>query len=182
SGDWNALLVNDLEMLTTGLSTKQSDIIVSKLRADYKEYKISESDFKNLHPNDFEDLYLLYLQGKLNHLSFADKVHLYNAVNLWIRNIVIRKCMEDLKLSIESYQTKLILTQPNWDASEFLFKEDYTIVNKPRAFSDGTLQRTLEKLDHMVKYFMQFNFNPGMENRIWFEVDRKRSKDFIERC
>ncbi|GJS19794.1 hypothetical protein Tco_0448426 [Tanacetum coccineum] len=28
-------------------------------RADYKEYKISEKDFKNLHPNDFEDLYLL---------------------------------------------------------------------------------------------------------------------------
>nr|GEY70173.1 reverse transcriptase [Tanacetum cinerariifolium] len=92
-----------------------------------------EADFKNLHPNDFEDLYLLYLQGKLNHLSFADKVHLYNVVNLWIRNIVIRKCVEDLKLGIESYQTKLNLTQPNWDASDFLFKEDYTIVYKPRA-------------------------------------------------
>ncbi|GJZ91498.1 hypothetical protein Tco_0663425 [Tanacetum coccineum] len=30
-------------------------------RVDYKEYKISESDFKNLHPNDFEDMYLLHL-------------------------------------------------------------------------------------------------------------------------
>ncbi|GKB75234.1 hypothetical protein Tco_0942129 [Tanacetum coccineum] len=30
-------------------------------RADYNEYKISESDFKNLHPNDFEDMYLLHL-------------------------------------------------------------------------------------------------------------------------
>ncbi|GKF01282.1 hypothetical protein Tco_0028205, partial [Tanacetum coccineum] len=28
-------------------------------RADYKEYKISEKDFKNLHLNDFEDLFLL---------------------------------------------------------------------------------------------------------------------------
>ncbi|GJT47646.1 hypothetical protein Tco_0973803 [Tanacetum coccineum] len=36
-------------------------------RADYKEYKISEADFKNLRPNDFEELYLPYLQGKLNH-------------------------------------------------------------------------------------------------------------------
>ncbi|GJZ04307.1 hypothetical protein Tco_0537582 [Tanacetum coccineum] len=44
-------------------------------KADYKEYKISEADFKNLHPNYFEDLYLLHLQGKLNHLSGADKVH-----------------------------------------------------------------------------------------------------------
>ncbi|GKF96924.1 hypothetical protein Tco_0292745, partial [Tanacetum coccineum] len=33
-------------------------------RADYKDYKISEADFKNLHPSDFKDLYLLNLQGK----------------------------------------------------------------------------------------------------------------------
>ncbi|GKA68465.1 hypothetical protein Tco_0768382 [Tanacetum coccineum] len=143
-------------------------------RANYKEYKISEADFKNLHPNDFEDLYLLYLQGKLNHLSGADKVHLYNAVNLWIRNIAIRKY--------------------------FLFKEDYTIVSKPRAviyrdrsdqkrmmrlnevhkFSDGTLTRILDKLDHMVKDFKLFEYNRGMENRIWSEDDKRRSEEFIE--
>ncbi|GKC17746.1 hypothetical protein Tco_1014528 [Tanacetum coccineum] len=72
-------------------------------KADYKEYKISKADFKNLHPNDFEDLYRLHLQGNLNHLSGADKVHLFNAVNLWIRNIVIRKRVKDLQLGIESY-------------------------------------------------------------------------------
>ncbi|GJT34284.1 hypothetical protein Tco_0924703 [Tanacetum coccineum] len=42
-------------------------------RADYKENKISKANFKNLHPNDFEDLYLLHLQGKLNHLSGDEK-------------------------------------------------------------------------------------------------------------
>ncbi|GJX39185.1 hypothetical protein Tco_0252488 [Tanacetum coccineum] len=82
-------------------------------RADYKEYKISEADFKNLHLNDFEDLYLLHLQGQLNHLSGADKVYLFNAINLWIRKIVIKKRVEDLQLMIESYQTKLNLTQPD---------------------------------------------------------------------
>nr|GEV13006.1 hypothetical protein [Tanacetum cinerariifolium] len=30
--------------------------------ADYKEYKISEANIKNLHPNDFKDMYLLHLQ------------------------------------------------------------------------------------------------------------------------
>nr|GFB54870.1 hypothetical protein [Tanacetum cinerariifolium] len=59
-------------------------------RADYNEYKISEADFKNMHSNDSEDMYLLHLQGKLNHLHGSKKVHLYNAINLWIRNIVIR--------------------------------------------------------------------------------------------
>ncbi|GKF04958.1 hypothetical protein Tco_0035626, partial [Tanacetum coccineum] len=145
-------------------------------RADYKEYKISEADFKNLHLDDFEDMYLLHLQGQLNHLSGDDKFHLFNAVNLWIRNIVIRKRVEDLQLGIESYQTKLNLTQPDWDASDFLFKEDYTKVSKPKAviyrerndqnkmmretevhkFSNGMLNRILDKLDHMVKDFKLF--------------------------
>ncbi|GJX62461.1 xylulose kinase-1 [Tanacetum coccineum] len=94
-------------------------------RADYKEYKILEADFKNLHLNDFEDLYLLRLQGQLNHLSGADKVHFFNAVNLWIRNIVIRKCVEDLQLRIESYQMKLNLTQPNLEMNTiYLFKKE----------------------------------------------------------
>ncbi|GKB97635.1 hypothetical protein Tco_0983772, partial [Tanacetum coccineum] len=37
--------------------------------ADLKEYVITERDFKYLYPSDFEDLYLLNLQGHLNHLS-----------------------------------------------------------------------------------------------------------------
>ncbi|GJT10604.1 hypothetical protein Tco_0857646 [Tanacetum coccineum] len=168
-------------------------------RADYKEYKISEKDFKNLHPNDFEDLYLLNIQDKLNHLSKSDKIHLHTAVNMWIRNLVIRNRVGDLQLGIESYQTKLNLERPNWDATDYSFKEDYTIVPKPRAviyrdrndqrklmrlneihkFSDGTLTRVMEKLDHMVKDFHLFEYNKGMETRKWSEDDKRRSKDFI---
>ncbi|GJX92707.1 hypothetical protein Tco_0347293 [Tanacetum coccineum] len=171
----------DLDYLMSSSKERRSALSISKLKAanysdfgleelvaDYQEYKISEADFKNLHPNDFEDLYLLHLQGHLNHLSGADKVHLFNAVNLWIRNIVIRKRVEDLQLRIESYQTKLNLTQLDWDASDFMFKEDYTIVIKPRA------------LDHMVKDFKLFKYNPGMTTRIWSEDDRRKGKDFME--
>ncbi|GKG21211.1 hypothetical protein Tco_0383806, partial [Tanacetum coccineum] len=82
--------------------------------------KISEKDFKNLHPNDFEDLFLLHLKDKLNHLPKSDKVNLHTAVNMWIRNIVTRKLVEDLQLGVERYQSKLNLEQPNWDASDFL--------------------------------------------------------------
>ncbi|GJV32640.1 hypothetical protein Tco_1393040 [Tanacetum coccineum] len=148
---------------------------------------ISEADFKNLHPNDFEDLKLLHLQGKLDHLSGADKVHLSTAVNMWTRNIVFRQRVEDLQLRIKSYQTKLNLTQLRRDSTDFLFKEDYTIIHKPRSiiyrdrnnqkkmmwetdvhkFNDGTLTRILEKLDYMVKDYELVKFNPGMENRIW---------------
>ncbi|GJR67256.1 hypothetical protein Tco_0013321 [Tanacetum coccineum] len=141
-------------------------------RADYQEYKISEKDFKNLHPNDFEDLFLLNIQEKLNHLPKTDKTSLHTAVNMWIRNL---------------------------DAADYYFKEDYTIVPKPRAvvyrdrndqrklmrlnelhkFSDGTLTRVMEKLDHMVKDFHLYEYNKGMETRKWSEDDKRRSKDFI---
>nr|GEV96939.1 hypothetical protein [Tanacetum cinerariifolium] len=87
-----------------------------------------------------------------------------------------------------------------WDASEFLFKEDYTIVSKPRTviyidrndqkkmmkenevnkFSDGTLTRVLHKLDHMVKDFRLYQYNPVIENRIWSEDDKRRSEEFME--
>ncbi|GJS09995.1 hypothetical protein Tco_0366791 [Tanacetum coccineum] len=50
-------------------------------RADYQEYKISEKDFRNLHPNDFEDLFLLNIQEKLNHLPKTDKTSRTPAVN-----------------------------------------------------------------------------------------------------
>ncbi|GJZ44165.1 hypothetical protein Tco_0591420, partial [Tanacetum coccineum] len=168
-------------------------------RADYQEYKISEKDFKNLHPNDFEDLFLLNIQEKLNHLPKTDKTSLHTAVNMWIRNLVIRNRVGDLQLRIESYQTKINLERPNWDAADYYFKEDYTIVPKPRAvvyrdrndqrklmrlnelhkFSDGTLTRVMEKLDHMVKDFHLYEYNKGMETRKWSEDDKRRSKDFI---
>ncbi|GJS05168.1 integrase, catalytic region, zinc finger, CCHC-type containing protein [Tanacetum coccineum] len=63
-------------------------------RADYNEYKISEKDFKSLHPNDFEDLNILYIQGKLDHLPKQDKVNLNNTFNKGMEN---RKWTEDDK-------------------------------------------------------------------------------------
>ncbi|GJV36386.1 hypothetical protein Tco_1408863 [Tanacetum coccineum] len=42
-------------------------------RADLKEYTIAKRNFKYLYPSDFEDLYLLNLQGHLNHLPPEDK-------------------------------------------------------------------------------------------------------------
>ncbi|GJY26705.1 hypothetical protein Tco_0401431 [Tanacetum coccineum] len=105
-----------------------------------------------------------------------------------------KSIMGDLQARIESYQTKDQLERPNWDAADYYFKEDYTIVPKPRAvvyrdrndqrklmrlkelhkFSDGTLTRVMEKLDHMVKDFHLFEYNKGMETRKWRTVPKDR--------
>ncbi|GKD12157.1 hypothetical protein Tco_1196564, partial [Tanacetum coccineum] len=54
----------------------------------------------------------------------------------------------DLQLGIESYQTKINLERPNWDATDYYFKEDYTIVPKPRAvvYRDRNDQRKLTRV------------------------------------
>ncbi|GJR11085.1 hypothetical protein Tco_0793737 [Tanacetum coccineum] len=47
-------------------------------RADYKEYKISKADFKNLHPSDFEALHLLNLQEKLDFIVKDHELFKFN--------------------------------------------------------------------------------------------------------
>nr|GEZ65172.1 hypothetical protein [Tanacetum cinerariifolium] len=102
-------------------------------RADLNEHVIAERDFKYMYPSDFKDLYLLNLQGHLNDLPSKDKKILSTTVNQWTRHLVIRQRVEDFQLGIESYQTQLNLTKPQWDATGFEYKHDYTIIDSPRA-------------------------------------------------
>nr|GEW36375.1 integrase, catalytic region, zinc finger, CCHC-type, peptidase aspartic, catalytic [Tanacetum cinerariifolium] len=126
-------------------------------RVDYNEYKISEADFKNMHPNDSEDMYLLHLQGKLNHLPGSEKVHLYNAINFKPRAVIYKDRNDQKKMPIE------------------------TEVHK---FSDGTLTRVLHKLGHIVKDFRLFKYNLGMENRICLRMIKGGVKSLrdLPRC
>ncbi|GKB00843.1 hypothetical protein Tco_0828887 [Tanacetum coccineum] len=168
-------------------------------RTDNQEYTIAKNDFKDLYPSDFEDLYLLNLQGHLNHLPPRDKKILSTAVNLWIRNLVIRKRVEDFQLGIESYQTQLNLTKPRWEATGLEFMHDYKILDSPRAvlfrdkygmqmlmrfneihkFSDGTLQQIDEALDYRVKEFKVNKNNPGLNTRFWTTNDVIKCKQFM---
>nr|GFA25860.1 hypothetical protein [Tanacetum cinerariifolium] len=49
------------------------------------------------------------------------------------KHLVIRQRVEDFQLGIESYQTQLNITKPQWDATGFDYKHDYTIIDSPRA-------------------------------------------------
>nr|GEY67845.1 E-beta-farnesene synthase [Tanacetum cinerariifolium] len=102
-------------------------------RADLNEHVIAERDFKYLYPSDFKDLNLLNLQGHLNHLLPKDKKILTTTVNQWTRQLVIRQRVEDFQLGIESYQTQVNLTKPQWTATGFEYKHDYTVIESPRA-------------------------------------------------
>nr|GEZ31954.1 hypothetical protein [Tanacetum cinerariifolium] len=86
------------------------------------------------------------------------------------------ECKYDITAMIERYQTQLNLTKPRWDATGFEYKDDYTIINSPRAitfqdkyevqmimrfneihkFSDDTLLQIDEALDYRVKEFKKW--------------------------
>nr|GFB54370.1 hypothetical protein [Tanacetum cinerariifolium] len=67
--------------------------------ADLNEHVIAERDFKYMYPSDFEDLYLLNLQGHLNHLSPKDKKILTTVVNQWTRHLIMMRFNEIHKFS-----------------------------------------------------------------------------------
>ncbi|GJU60233.1 hypothetical protein Tco_1237999 [Tanacetum coccineum] len=124
-------------------------------RADNQEYTIAENDFKDLYPSDFEDLYLLNLQGHLNHLPPRDKKILSTAINLWIRNLEATglKFMHDYKILDSSRAV--------------LFRDKYGMqmlmrFNEVHKFSDGTLQQIDEALDYRVKEFKVNKNNSGL--------------------
>nr|GFB74284.1 hypothetical protein [Tanacetum cinerariifolium] len=168
-------------------------------RVNLNEHVIAERDFKYLFPSDFEDLYLLNLQSHLNHLPSKDKKILTTAVNQWTRQLVIQQRVKDFPLGIESYQTQLNLTKPQWNATGFEYKHDYTVIDSPRAvmfqdkygvqmmmrfndihkFNNGTLQQINEALDYRVKEFRINRMNPGLNTRFWTRKDVDRSKAFM---
>ncbi|GJV23607.1 hypothetical protein Tco_1376302, partial [Tanacetum coccineum] len=147
-------------------------------RADNQEYTIAENDFKDLYPSDFEDLYLLNLQGHLNHLPLRDRKILSSVLNL---------------------------TKPRWEATSLEFMHDYKILDSPRAvlFRDKygicmyvmrfkksqvlvtrPLQQIDEALDYRVKEFKvnkkQSEVNTAQENLpelgklCWWKNTRRR--------
>nr|GFC05043.1 hypothetical protein [Tanacetum cinerariifolium] len=115
------------------------------------------------------------------------------------KHLVIRQRVEDFQLGIESYQTQLNLTKPQWDATSFEYKHDYTVIDSPRAvmyrdkygvqmmmlfteihkFSDGMLQQIDEALNYRVKEFRINIMNPGLNTRFWTRKDVDRSKAFM---
>nr|GEZ64446.1 hypothetical protein [Tanacetum cinerariifolium] len=120
-------------------------------RANFQEHTIAEKDFKNLYPNDFEDLNLLLLQGHLDHLPGYEFKHDYSI--------------------IESPRA-VVFPVNNNERKIMQFNEIYK-------FSDGTLIRILKALAYRVKEFKIKRLNPGINTRFWTQKDVTRRKEFI---
>nr|GEV11803.1 retrovirus-related Pol polyprotein from transposon TNT 1-94 [Tanacetum cinerariifolium] len=121
------------------------------------------------------------------HTSKGDR----SAVRTHMRILSVVKIKVFSMYGIESYQTQLNLTKPQWDAMGFEYKHDYTVIDSPKAvmfrdkygvqmmmrfneihkFSDGTLQQIDKALDYRVKEFRINMMNPGLNTRFSTQKD-----------
>ncbi|GJY43588.1 hypothetical protein Tco_0431801 [Tanacetum coccineum] len=113
---------------------------------------------------------------------------------MFTRSLILKRCVEDLQLGVESYQKKFNITKPQKTYPRIEFKEPYTPSYDPsrivyedlnkhkrvlRAdklykFSDGTLKSVRVEIHHKVLEFC-LDYNTEMPTRKWTAVDRKRS-------
>ncbi|GKF72105.1 hypothetical protein Tco_0208219 [Tanacetum coccineum] len=124
-------------------------------RVDNQEYTIAKSDFKDLYPSDFEDLYLLNLQAEPHKPR-------WEATGL--------EFMHDYK----------IIDSPR----AVLFRDKYGMqmlmrFNEIHKLSDGTLQQIDEALDYRVKEFKVDKNNTRMNTRFWTTNDVIKYKQFM---
>ncbi|GKE57168.1 hypothetical protein Tco_1496353 [Tanacetum coccineum] len=163
-------------------------------RADQKLYKFKEGDFSDLHLNDIEDMMLLIAQNKLFNLDDDVIIDFVTAPKMFTRGIIVKNRVEDVQLSVESYQRKLNLTKPQRSCQHLSVKGPYTpnydplgIINEEKRkkkrlmrvdeihkFCDGTLQ-LVRKILHERLLNFKFGYNKGMPLREWTEKDKRRT-------
>nr|GEX69096.1 hypothetical protein [Tanacetum cinerariifolium] len=167
---------NDLEYLRYGSKGSRPALSISKMKAAY----YPDAGLEQMVPDQF----------------WINEEYKYDIAAI---QLVIRQRVEDFQLGIKSYQTQLNLTKPQWDATGFEYKHDYTVIDSPRAvifwdkykvqmmmrfneihkFSNGTLQQIDEGLDYRVKEFRINMMNPGLNTRFWTRKDIDRCKAFL---
>nr|GEY78207.1 hypothetical protein [Tanacetum cinerariifolium] len=102
-------------------------------RDDDKLYKFKEGEFKRLRIQDIEDMLLLLIQRKLTNLT---------------------RRVEDLQLSVKSYQKKLNLTKPDSYRSDLKRNEAYTAYSNPRGFIYQTKDKKNRNYDPKGERFL----------------------------
>nr|GEV88648.1 hypothetical protein [Tanacetum cinerariifolium] len=187
----------DLEYLIYDSKGRRPALTISKMKATY----YLDAGLEQIVPDQF------WIEEECKYDIAAIKVRTHIRILSVVRievfsmygQLVIRQCVEDFQLGIESYQTQVNLTKPQWTATGFEYKHDYTVIESPRAvifrdkygvqmmmrfneihkFSDGTLQQIVEALDYRVKEFRINMMNPGLNTRFWTRKDVDRCNAFM---
>nr|GEZ18078.1 hypothetical protein [Tanacetum cinerariifolium] len=97
----------------------------------------------------------------------VDEFDLTNALLLHIRRIVIKKRVEDAQLGVESYQTKLNLTEAWFNSKGLHLKVSYTTMSHPK----GVLYLRKHKKKMLMRANEIHKFNDRMLNKVYNKLD-----------
>ncbi|GJU53681.1 hypothetical protein Tco_1227395 [Tanacetum coccineum] len=169
---------NDLEYLKTGNKERKYTASLTKTKAasaskSLKEYTFKEADFSRLHLNDIEDMFLLYVQHKLQNLTGDEIVDLVYALRTFTYGIVIMKRVEDVQLGVEIYEPRGVVYL-NKSNRKRLMRADELY-----KFSDGMLKSVRDNL-HEMQYNFVLGYNHGMMKRAWTEKDQKWTDEIMK--
>ncbi|GKD06209.1 hypothetical protein Tco_1181183 [Tanacetum coccineum] len=165
-------------------------------REDQQLYTFKEGDFPRLRLQDIEDMLLLRVQQKLTNLTIDEHFDLNAALRMFTRRIVIQKRVEDLQLSVKSYQKKLNLTKPDTFRLNLRNRTAYTAYSDPQGviykdqnnknrlmrtdelhkFNDGTLNDVRTAL-HDIASGIRMEYLP---KRKWSGLDKQRARVMIQ--
>nr|GEW30098.1 hypothetical protein [Tanacetum cinerariifolium] len=154
---------NDLEYLCGGASSRKYTTSVTKTKAaDYGHIKWIEELMPNTmwiqEPIGYDKHTLWESPRKLTNLTVKERFAFNVSLQMFTRSIVIQRRVEDLQLSVESYQKKLNLTKPDTYRYDLKCKEAFIAYSNPSAFiyQNKDKQNRLMQIDELHK------FNDGM--------------------
>nr|GEW60321.1 retrovirus-related Pol polyprotein from transposon TNT 1-94 [Tanacetum cinerariifolium] len=129
---------------------------------DQQLYTFKEGDFKRLCLQDIEDMLLRLVQQKQTNLTIDKRYDLNVALRMFTRCIVIQRRVEDLLLSVKSYQKKLNLTTPDTFRSNLRNKTAYTSHLNPH----GIIYVDQFKRKRLMRTYELHKFNDGTLNDV----------------
>ncbi|GJU38080.1 hypothetical protein Tco_1186434 [Tanacetum coccineum] len=138
---------------------------------DQKEYTFKEVDFSQLHFNDIEDMFLLYVQHKLHNLTGDEIVDLANALRTFTRGIIIQRRVEDPYTTV--YEPRGVVYMNKSNRKRLMWADELY------KFSDGTLKSVYDNLHEILHNFV-LGYNYGMPKRAWTEKDQKQTDEIVK--
>lgn len=143
-------------------------------------------------------MYLLKIQGKLEHISGDLQYDIINSLLIYIRQVVIKARVEDTHLGAESYQKQLNLTEPNLrppgiaEMTPYKFKQHpfgvvfvrnkspkFMAYSEIPKFSDQTLQFVKSELDNILDNYNQKRKQGVLRHMTWRRRDMKDAVKFL---
>ncbi|GJW68171.1 hypothetical protein Tco_0122595 [Tanacetum coccineum] len=142
--------------LSSAALADREAVVRSQLRNSLSVISVKKSDFRNLLQIDFEGSVPINTSRKSSTLPrqttlvFTQQSTCRDTGKLGDKE----SCGRTLHSGIESYQTRSTLKSSWDDAADYYFKEDYTIVPKPRVvvYRDRNDQRKLMRLNELHKF------------------------------